>query len=881
MTALVLAFVVLAGIAFPASAQPPVRQAVDPVASLLTRVEQALRDGVPERYLELLGPSADRPAAGAFAATFIVPGVTRAVVRERDRGPLKGALPGDGYSLLVEVFVEFGPRAQLATWRLDVRRRESDADWGIVLQESLTTLRGLFRLTLNTKRQIAVKDLVVSAEDITLTVPEGILFVAETEAGPTAVVLLGRGEMVFSPAPPPERSQLRVLTGSDTLQSGVDAAFLRVSPAAFDARVKAGEMVDRPVDPRELKRAEEIFRQDVGKSFCLELGDLSDETWSLLPSPSDFLAEIRTRRFDTLTYARSSSEIEDISLFDRKARRNLSIYSSREHLARYSLFYSEDETAEFRVHSYDLDVRYSPGTQRLEGLAKLSVEATAPSTSAFTLKLADSLGVQGVVSPELGRLLTVRVRDQNSIVVNLPTTLVKGFRLHLEVLYAGRLEPQAVDRESIQLEVNRGQQVEEDIPLEESYLFSNRSFWYPQPEVLGYAEARIRVTLDEPWAAMASGELLSATLSPGPVERGPRRREFSFSVTRPVRYLALLIARLDEVRREKVALHASEVDVRVFTSPRQRGRGRDLAKTTANVLKFYSSLVGDFPYPALNVAGVERRLPGGHSPGYMAVLAIPGPASPLRWEGDPGALPFADFFVAHEVAHQWWGQAVGWKNYHEQWISEGFAQYFAALYAERSRGPATFAAIIRRMQGWAVDESDQGPIFLGYRIGHAKGEPRLFRAVVYNKGAMVLHMLRRLVGDEAFFGGLRRFYETWRFKKAGTDDFRKAMEQQTGLDLGRFFQQWVIGDGVPQVTFTWAVEQRGGASEAVVRLEQSGAVYDVPLTVTVEYADGSLANSTVRLTEKSATATIPVTRKVRRVDVNRDRAAVAVVRQGG
>ena len=96
-----------------------------------------------------------------------------------------------------------------------------------------------------------------------------------------------------------------------------------------------------------------------------------------------------------------------------------------------------------------------------------------------------------------------------------------------------------------------------------------------------------------------------------------------------------------------------------------------------------------------------------------------------------------------------------------------------------------FAAIIRRMQRWATDESDQGPIYLGYRIGHVKGDSRLFRAVVYDKGAMVLHMLRRLVGDEAFFGGLRRFYDTWRFKKAGTDDLRRAMEEASGREPRR------------------------------------------------------------------------------------------------
>jgi hypothetical protein len=884
MSVLALALVALAGLASPSSAQAA-NQGPDPVATLLARLEQTIRDGTPERYLDLLATSADRAAAGAFAQVVIGPGCTRVVVRERDRVSLKGTLPGDGYSLLVEVFIESGARARVAAWRLDVRRRGSGpaADWGIVSQQSLTTLHGLFRLGLNTRRQIAVKDLVVSAEDLTLTVPDGTLFVAEADGEPTAIVVLGRGEMVFSPAPAAERSQLRVVTGGETLQTPIDAAFLRLHPSAFEVRVSAREMVERTaVDPRELKRAEDLFRQDVGKAFCLGLGDLSPETWSLLPSIGDFLAEIRTRRYDTLTYTRSDSEVEDISLFDRKNRRNLSVYSSRSHLARYSRFYSEDDQADYVVRSYDLDVRYDPGEQRLEGLARLAIEVTAPAANSFTLKLADSLDVQAVISRELGRLLCVRVRDQNSVVVNLPATLISGFRLNLEILYAGRLESQPIDRETIELQRPQEQNIDEfEMPLEESHLFSNRSYWYPQAGALGYSTAEIRVTLDEPWTAVASGQLVSATLAPGPVDRGIRRREFTFSVNQPVRYLALLVGRLSETRREKVAVRDEDVDLRVVTNPRQRGRGKDLAKTAANILKFYTSLVGEFPYEGLTVAAVERRLPGGHSPAYLAVLAVQGLTSNIRWSDDPGALPFADFFIAHELAHQWWGQAVGWKNYHEQWISEGFAQYFAALYAERSRGRPTFDAVVRRMQGWSVDESDQGPIFLGYRIGHAKGDSRLFRAVVYNKGAMVLHMLRGLVGDQAFFGGLRRFYTTWRFKKAGTDDFRRTMEQESGLDLGRFFERWVLGDGLPQVTFSWRVEARDGASEAVVRLAQAGDIYDLPVTVTLEYEDNSTANTTVKLTDQVVETRLPLPRKLRRVDVNRDRAAVGVFKAVG
>jgi len=869
----------------------------DPVAALLGRVEAAVLAGTPEQYLDLLSALADRSAAASFLKTVATPGLTRVIIRERDRVELVGTLPGDGYRLLVEVLRESGPRADLTTWRLDVRRRGSPSDWGILSQEVLTTLQGLHRLSLNARRQFVARDLVVSSEDLKLSVPEASVFMAETESGPTAYVILGRGEMRFSPAPRSERSQLRVVAGNEVLQAPFDGLFVRVHPSTASARVSAREMIERPVEPRDLKRAEDLFRQESVKSYGLDLGDLSADSWSLLPLPGDVLAEIRTRRFDTLTYTKSSDEVEDISVFDRRLRRNMSVYSSRAHLTRFSRSYYEEQGADYVVRSYDVSVVYNPNRRHLTGQARLAIETTASSASTLKIRLADSLNVDSIISPELGRLLSVRVRNQNTVVINLPTTVIKGYRLELIVRYSGRIESQEIDREAVAVSALQAQDQppeEEEIPLEESYLYSNRSYWYPQALTLGYAPARISVILPEPWSAVASGEFESVAPPPGPAPRGARRREFTFVARQPVRYLSLLVGRFTEPRIETISLkhldemllasrrpgvYYDEVELRVQTNPRQRARGRDVLRTTANILRFYTSLVGDFPYSALTGAVVERRLPGGHSPAYLSLVATPGPGSTLRWGDDPAALPnFPDFFAAHELAHQWWGQAVGWKNYHEQWLSEGFAQYFAALWAERSLGRGVFNGIIRSMQQWSVQQSDQGAVYLGYRIGHYKGDSRLFRAVIYNKGAMVLHMLRRLVGDEAFFAGLRRYYNTWRFAKAGTDDFRRAVEAESGVDLERFFEQWIYGDAVPQVTFTSRIEPRDGGSEAVLRFEQTGEIFDFAVTVTFEYPDNTTTSTVVKVTDQVVEVRVPVKGRPRRIDANRDMATVGVFR---
>jgi hypothetical protein len=453
--------------------------------------------------------------------------------------------------------------------------------------------------------------------------------------------------------------------------------------------------------------------------------------------------------------------------------------------------------------------------------------------------------VQSIVSREYGRLFGIRVKDQNSIVVNLPTTVARDRQITLTINYAGRLEPQSADRETIAPQGRTGQP--DDIPMlmaEANTLYSSRSFWYPQAPVSDYATAKLRITVPATLDCVASGELDPGypLLLPG---RDPtqNRKLYVFTASQPLRYLAVIVSRFvradtvtvafDDpgVGRLKEGVVYDSLKLAVEANPRQTAKARDLAERAADIALFYHSIIGDSPYPSFTIALIENELPGGHSPGYFAALNQPLPTTTLSWKNDPAAFTgFPDFFIAHELAHQWWGQAIGWRNYHEQWISEGFAQYFAALYAQHERGDDTFASVLRQCRRWAMQESDQGPIYLGYRIGHIRGDSRVFRALIYNKSAAVLHMLRRLVGDEAFFRGVRRFYRESRFRKAGSEDFRLAMERESGRSLERFFERWIYGGTLPKVKFSHRAARRAVRSaadrDASVRRQETGGRHD-------------------------------------------------------
>jgi aminopeptidase N len=134
-------------------------------------------------------------------------------------------------------------------------------------------------------------------------------------------------------------------------------------------------------------------------------------------------------------------------------------------------------------------------------------------------------------------------------------------------------------------------------------------------------------------------------------------------------------------------------------------------------------------------------------------------------------------------------------------------------------------------------------------------------------------MLRRLMGDETFFAGLREFYATWRYQKAGTDDFRVSMEKAGGQPLGRFFERWVYSAAIPTVRFSSRVD----GTKLIVRFDQKGEIFDIPITVTIAYTDGTSEDVLVKLSEATTEQTIPLKRALRGVEVNKDAGSLAEI----
>ncbi len=866
----------------------------DGISALISRIEQAAGEGDARAIVALASPGANRDAVQDFADTLATPRPSHFVLKERDRSILDDGLT---IRLLVELFVEFENEGMAGAWRIDVRPAgsRSESGWRITAVQRLGTITGLYRLSIDPTRQYEVRHLTVHAPDLSLEMASGSAFVAETPGGPTAIVLLGHGTMRFTPRDPAERTQIRIFAKSEALVASFDAAFIRVRDYEFGEHF-IGTLSERPVSAADLRRATAVFDDYIGRTLQIDLNDLSRERWSLEPSSGDFIAEVRTGKFGSLTYARSSSDAEDISFFDRKHRKNIAVYGSDEKLKSRGRFFNEDDLLDYDVLAYDIDATFSPDREWIDGDARVKIKIRDAGATSLTMKLADTLTVRAVYSPEFGRLLHLRVVGQSAIIVNLPEPLPVGQELWMRVVYSGRIPSQELEIEALQIKYQDDQF---EIPIEPRFVYSNHSYWYPQSRVTDYATAKMRITVPGEYDVVASGHPAGPPASPpGVVDSGQRpRKMFVFEADRPVRYLACVISRFNPVEtaqltvpspgptpgegtaaggpRSNEAPDRRSVSLFVQANPRQSGRGHAMSERAATIFQYYASLIGEAPYPSFTVALTESRTPGGHSPAYFAVLNQALPATAFVWRNDPVAFDnYPSFFIAHEIAHQWWGQAVGWKNYHEQWISEGFAQYFAALYASKERGDGLFESIMRQMRDTAINASPQGPVYLGYRLGHLKSDGRVFRSIVYNKGAVVLQMLRHLVGDDAFFRGLREFYHAWAYTKAGTDDFRQTMEKASGRDLSRFFETFIYGTAIPRVKFS---SRLMGDGTTLVRFEHRADVTDLPVTVRVNYMNGSSEDFIVPVSERVVERRIALKSAVRSVDANPDGAALAVI----
>jgi len=276
----------------------------------------------------------------------------------------------------------------------------------------------------------------------------------------------------------------------------------------------------------------------------------------------------------------------------------------------------------------------------------------------------------------------------------------------------------------------------------------------------------------------------------------------------------------------------------------------DFAVPTKQVMEFYGDMVGPFSYEKL--ANVQAASVGGGMEAATAIFygenSVTGNRS-ARWRN----------VIIHEVAHQWFGNAVTEYDWNDVWLSEGFATYFTLLFIEHAYGRDAFVAGLKSSRDRVMAFYDGDP---DYRVVHENltDMSQVTSSNTYQKGSWTLHMLRGLIGDEAFWRGVQAYYREYRDSNASTDDFRRAMEEASGRDLAEFFQQWLYQGGKLKYEGGWSYED-GRLNIDLDQVQNDGYFFQMPVQIGI-YDDGELRPriETLQVNERQNSFTIQLDR---------------------
>jgi aminopeptidase N len=344
-------------------------------------------------------------------------------------------------------------------------------------------------------------------------------------------------------------------------------------------------------------------------------------------------------------------------------------------------------------------------------------------------------------------------------------------------------------------------------------------YWFPGVDhPSDKATVEFRVHAPRQWRVVAVGGLREV------VDREDGTRLWIWATDRPIPVYTMVLGAGDLVERE---LGTSGCDVEAspcvhvtqWTYPEDEEHLLQLFHRAPEMVAFYDSLVGPFPYEKLALVQSSTRYGGMEN------------SSAIFLTERVDRMDSADGLLAHEIAHQWFGDAVTEREWPHVWLAEGFATYFTSVFFEMADGAEVGAASRARSEATYL-RSD----VVARPVIDAEPENlmRVLNANSYQKGAWVLHMLRTTVGDDIFFAGIRRYFATYRQRTALSADFEKIMEETSGEDLGWFFQQWLYRPGYPRLEVAYSWDAGEGELQILVSQRQEWEAYRLPLDLLAE-----------------------------------------------
>ncbi|PYV43665.1 MAG: hypothetical protein DMG06_09730 [Acidobacteria bacterium] len=748
-------------------------------------------------------------------------------------------------------------------------------------------LQTVEKLEFDLERVLTVRDLNLRRGPFSITFDRGrMIFLRPVENVVTGLYFWGNGTMVGIPPNKIERQQLNLFTGAPVLNERFQEAFIRFSDDAYRELIEQSEAYDNNV--LELNVSSELFQGVLKASSLINYRIVADLMHGR--RAPFFSAKMLGRKLSIFDFSYDERRAEDVNVgqFHKTAGRtfydNWCSFSSRNLSGEGGETAQQDISGQDRsidVLLYQVDTRIDKH-DRINGSTDIQFRVEQEGEWLLTFDLSRFLKVTQVLDEQQRPLTFFQNGDMSSeedisklghdvILVLLKDPLHRGQLKTLKFTYSGEV----ISR------VGNG-----------VFYVGSRGSWYPNVGNADRAKYVLKFQHPKPFTIVATGDLVkeweeadqkhSLWQSKGelPVagfNYGDYLKKTARAGAIPVEVYANrgienvyleVKARLEQLRelflqrpgssRIRGELLPDQISITPDLSDFDTTRFSDeIASQIVKALLFFEPFMGEYPFNKLAVS----QIPGRFSQGWPSLLYVSSLSfmSPEQRRhlgmGTDHEAGFLECLHAHEIAHQWWGNQIGWKSYHDLWMFEGFSNYFGYLFMkEKHPDGKPFRELLRYSKEKilarnAVGQTYEsaGPVWLGGRLSSSKF-PEGYSTVIYDKGAWILHMLRYLMldpstgSDQNFRLFIQNFLTAFKGKLAATEDLKRMLEKKIdkGLDLEGnkkmdwFFSQWVYDTGIPTYRLEYSITAlKNGGYQLKGKIKQQNVSEDFIMPVEV------------------------------------------------
>jgi aminopeptidase N len=488
--------------------------------------------------------------------------------------------------------------------------------------------------------------------------------------------------------------------------------------------------------------------------------------------------------------------------------------------------------ADTDVLHYDLDFTISPVTEHLEGVGTITVRSLVDNLSIMPVSLRDTFTIDAVSVD--GSIATWQRIDAATIEITLDPPVIANQEFTVRVEYAGVPEPLGFGSIVFSADANGKPYV---YTLSETWYA--HTWWPAKDDNTDKATADLRFTVPAELTVASNGLLQSTQAVSGD------RMQYHFATQYPTAAYLYAFGLGNYNTFTDSYVHANgTMPVEFYILPQSDNTSnRDAWKTCVNMLPVFAQLFGEYPFVDEKYGIYQFGFSGG-----------------MEHQTMTGQGSFGESLTAHELAHQWWGDHVTCATWNDIWLNEGFARYSEALWQEFKPGSVGAQALHDAMDV-RRPTSVGNSVYVDDALNQTLG--RIFSTTyTYNKGAWVLHQLRHVMGDAAFFDLLLAYRAAYADAAATTDEFAALASTYAGEDLTWFFDQWVYGIGAPAYRTSWRNVTAAGQYYVELRIRQvqdsAYPIFTMPLDVAVINAVRATETHVVRNNAEDQYFLIPV-----------------------